>query len=70
MNKKEHLENVVNGLLLGELGKIKAIENEVEGLLNADGIDVELKTIRVFETIQKIKFNSEIFRTIKEMKEE
>jgi hypothetical protein len=70
MDRKEHFEKTINGLLLGELGKLKGVENEVEGLLKADGIDIELKAIRIFEAMQKIKFDSEIFRVIREIKVE
>lgn len=68
MDKKDYLEDKIKNMLICELKKVREIENEIEQLLLADGLGVEMKAIRIFEEIQKVKFDSEIFRIIKELK--
>lgn len=68
MDKKDYLEDKIKNMLICELKKVREIENEIEQLLLVDGLGVEMKAIRIFEEIQKVKFDSEIFRIIKELK--
>ena len=51
-----------------ELEILKNAVTQVEGILNADLLEIEYKAIKTFEAMQKIQFDSEIFRDIIEMK--
>jgi len=66
--KEQHYTEVINKMLQRELEDLKKITAEVESLINASGIDIDLKAIRVLETMQKVKFDTTIFRELQEMK--
>jgi len=66
--KEQHYTEVVNKMLHRELDDMKKIVAEIESLINATGIDIDLKTIRVLEAMQKVKFDTTIFRELQEMK--
>jgi hypothetical protein len=70
ITKQEHYTNLVNTMLQRELDSIKKIEKEIEDILKADLIDIDTKAIRVFEEIQRIKFDSNIFRELHFMKQD
>lgn len=67
-SKQEHYTNIITRKLNRELEILKKAVEQVEGLLNADLLEIELKAIKTFEAIQEIKFDSEIFRDIISMK--
>jgi len=67
-SKQEHYTKVITRKLNRELEILKKAVEQVEGLLNADLLEIELKAIRTYEAIQEIKFDSEIFRDIISMK--
>jgi len=67
-SKQEHYTKMITRKLNRELEILKKAVEQVEGLLNADLLEIELKAIKTFEAIQEIKFDSEIFRDIISMK--
>lgn len=68
--RRDHYTNIINGLLLKELSDLKEVTADVEKILKADMIDVEVKAIRILEEIQKIRFNTVILRELQDMKNE
>jgi len=67
-SKQEHYTKMITRKLNRELEILKKVVEKVEGILNADLLEMEFKVIRTFEEIQEIKFDSEIFRDLIEMK--
>jgi len=67
-SKQEHYTNMITRKLNRELEILKNAVTQVEGILNADLLEIEYKAIKTFEAMQKIQFDSEIFRDIIEMK--
>jgi len=67
-SKQEHFTNIITRKLNRELEILKNAVAQVEGILNADLLEIEYKAIKTFEAMQKIQFDSEIFRDIIEMK--
>jgi len=67
-SKQEHYTNIITRKLNRELEILKKAVEQVEGILNADLLEIEFKAIKTFEAIQKIQFDSEIFRDIISMK--
>jgi len=66
-SKQEHYTNMITRKLNRELEILKNAVTQV-GILNADLLEIEYKAIKTFEAMQKIQFDSEIFRDIIEMK--
>jgi membrane carboxypeptidase/penicillin-binding protein PbpC len=69
-DKQEHYTNLINGMLQRQLDDIKKVVNEIEGILNANMIDIDSKAIRVLAEIQKVKFNEDIFKELQFMKQD
>jgi len=67
-SKQEHYTNMITRKLNRELEILKNAVTQVEGILNADLLEIEYKAIKTFEAMQKIQFDSEILRDIIEMK--
>lgn len=67
MTKKEYHEQKVNDLLINQLNNLKKAEKEIEGLINAELLDVNSKVIRVLEVMQAIKFDTYILRELDDM---
>lgn len=66
-SKQEYHEERINEMLQQELNDLKKLTLDIESIINADLLDINLKAIKVFEEMQKVKFNSYIFREIEEM---
>jgi len=66
--KEEHYMEVITNMLNRELEDLKKITQEVEHILNAELMNVEDKAIQVMESMQRVKFNAEIFRELRQMR--